>query len=72
MRFFLPLTLVLLGLCLLGLGFYALIGGQLYLIRGTLRGPLARVVGIVLIVFTIVCLPVLLRGLLGLGMHLGR
>jgi hypothetical protein len=64
--------LVLLALLPFGLGFYALVAGQIYLIRGSIRGPLARVVGLLLILFTIVCLPILLRALVGMSMNLGH
>lgn len=66
-----PRAIVLLGLVLLGLGFYALIAGQIPLIRGSVRGPFARVVGVVLIVFAVACFPILLRVLVGLSMNLG-
>jgi hypothetical protein len=63
---------MLVGLFLVGLGFYALIGGQIYLIGGSIRGPLARLLGIILILTTILCVPILLRGLAGMGMNLGH
>jgi hypothetical protein len=49
------LAIVLGGSSLFGLGLYALVTGQLFLIRGSIRGLLARVIGLVLILSTIVC-----------------
>jgi hypothetical protein len=69
---FIPLALALLVLFLLALGLYALIAGEIYLIRGSIRGPLARLLGLLLIFCTIACIPILLRGLVGLGMNLGH
>lgn len=66
------LLLVLLGLFVIGLGLYALIVGEINLIRGSIRGPLARLLGFLLILSAIVCVPILLRVLVGLGMSLGH
>jgi hypothetical protein len=46
--------------------------GQIYLIRGSIRGPLARVIGLVIILSTIMSLPMLLRALVGMTMSLGH
>jgi hypothetical protein len=56
----------------IGLGIYLLITGQIYLIFGSIRGPLARLIGLALIVSTIVCLPALLRKLAGMCINLGH
>jgi hypothetical protein len=72
MMCFIPLALVLVGLFLFGLGFYALVTGQIMLIRGSIRGLPARLIGLALILFTILCLPIALRSLVGLGMNLGH
>jgi hypothetical protein len=69
---FLPLVLALLVLFLFGLGFYALVAGQIYLIRGSVRGPLVRVIGLLLMLSAVGAIPVLLRVLVGLGMNLGH
>ena len=66
------LAVVLLVLSLIGMGVYALLTGQLPLIRGSMEGPLARLVGLLLILFTILLIPVLLRALVGMSMSLGR
>jgi hypothetical protein len=66
-------AIVLLGVFfVLGVGIYALIAGQIYLVRGSIRGLLARVVGLLLIIATIVCVPMLLRALVGMSMNLGH
>jgi hypothetical protein len=70
-RLLLP-AVVLLVLSLIGIGVYALIAGQIPLIRGTIQGPLARIVGLLLILFTIMGIPVLLRALVGMSMSLGH
>ena len=62
---FIPLALVLVGLFLFGLGLYALVTGQVFLIRGSIRGLLARAIGLALIMFTILGLPIVLRSLVG-------
>jgi hypothetical protein len=72
MMCFVPLALVLVGLILFGLGLHALVTGQIRLIRVSIRGLLARAIGLALILFTILCLPVALRSLVGLGMNLGH
>jgi hypothetical protein len=72
MRRILPLTILLLILFLIGLGVYALIAGRMPLIRGELHGPPARIVGLLLIVFTILAIPVLLRALVGMTLNLGH
>jgi hypothetical protein len=69
---FILVAIVLLGVFLIVLGVYALLAGQIYLILGSVRGPLARLIGLVLIVSTILCMPMLLRGLVGMGMNLGH
>jgi hypothetical protein len=69
---FIVLLPVLLVLFVIGLGLYALIVGEINLIRGSIRGPLARLLGVLLIVSAIVFIPILLRGLVGLGMNLGH
>ena len=71
MCFILP-SIILLAILSVGLGFYALIAGQVPLIRGTIRGPLVRVAGLLWIVSTLVFLPMVLRALAGLAMNLGR
>jgi hypothetical protein len=70
-RLLLPVV-ALLVLSLIGMGVYALIAGQIPLIRGTIQGPLARIVGLLLILFTIMGIPVLLRALVGMSMSLGH
>jgi hypothetical protein len=72
MACFILVAIVLLGLFLFGLGLYALIAGQVYLIGGSISGPLARVIGLLLILSTIVGVPMLLRGLVGLSINLGH
>jgi len=69
---FMLLAIVVIGVLLIVLGFYALLAGQVYLVLGSIRGPLARLVGLVLIVFTILGMPMLLRWLVGLGINLGH
>jgi hypothetical protein len=68
----LPLAVVLLVLSLIGIGVYALVAGEIPLIRGWIQGPPARLVGLLLILFTILLIPVLLRALVGISMSLGR
>jgi len=68
----LPLAVALLVLFLIGIGFYALIAGQIPLIRGEIHGPLARLVGLFLIMFTILSIPFLLRTLIGMSLNLGH
>jgi hypothetical protein len=72
MMCFLLLFLVLLGLGAIGLGLYALITGQINLPRGSIQGAPARLLGLLLIVAAVVGFPIMLRGLAGLGMNLGR
>jgi hypothetical protein len=71
-RRLIPLALVLVILFLLGLGFYALLVGEISLIRVSIRGPVARAIGLVIIVATILSVPILLRGLVGLSLNLGH
>jgi hypothetical protein len=68
----LPLAAVLLVLFLIGTGVYALVAGEIPLIRGRIQGPPARLIGLLLILLTILLIPVLLRALVGLSMSLGR
>jgi len=55
-----------------GLGLYLLIVGRINLIRGSLEGPLVRLLGAFLILSPIICLPVILRWLVGMTMNLGH
>jgi hypothetical protein len=66
------LVLILLGLFLFGLGFYALLMGEINLARASIRGPLVRLFGLFLMVFTFLSIPIVFRILVGLGMNLGR
>jgi hypothetical protein len=70
-RLLLPAA-ALLVLSLIGTGVYALVAGQIPLIRGSIQGPLARIVGLLLILLTIMGIPVLLRALVGMSMSLGH
>jgi hypothetical protein len=66
------LALALLILLWFGLACYAVIAGEIYLIRGTIRGPLARLIGVLMILSLIVGLPIMFRVLVGMTMNLGH
>jgi hypothetical protein len=63
---------IFLGVFLFGLGLYALITGQLSLIRGSIQGAVARLLGVLLIVSVVFGLPIYLRLLVGWSMNLGH
>jgi hypothetical protein len=63
---------VVLVLSLIGMAVYAPVAGEMPLFRGRIQGPPARLVGMLLLVFTILLIPVLLRALVGMSMSLGR
>lgn len=65
-------ALALLGVFLIGLGFYALIAGQIPLVRGAIQGPLARILGLLIILSTIIFSPLVLRAVVGMSMNLGH